>query len=216
MDPTTDGLATYQHFRSLGVDAVDFLWPLDHNQDNPPPGYPGPGTTTFADYLIPIFDEWWHLDRPRIKIRYFEQILRNIFGARGGLDSLGGNPVSIVSIDSDGSIEPVDSLKACGDGFTGMDLNILQDSLEEVYEKPLFQQAIAGQDGLSEECKQCSLHDICGGGYLPHRYSQANGFENPTIYCQDVWKLTTHILAAAQTRFQAPRAETATVSSRSL
>jgi uncharacterized protein len=194
IDPSADGLEVYHHFRDLGIDRIDFLWPLDHNWNAPPPGHEVPGATPYADYLIPIFDEWWREENKAIKIRYFSQLIKNLFGARGGLDSLGGNPVSITSIDSDGSIEPVDSLKACGDGITEMGLNILTDPIEAVYDQPLFQAAIAGQDGLCAECKACPLHDVCGGGYLPHRYSHTNGFANPTVYCRDVWKLTTHIL----------------------
>ncbi|MEM1205816.1 MAG: radical SAM protein [Acidobacteriota bacterium] len=204
IDPEADGLDTYRHFRSLGVPAMDFLWPLDHNWDNPPAGHKAEGATPFADYLIPIFDEWWENDYPNVRIRYFEQLVKNIFGARGGLDSLGGNPVSITSIDSDGSIEPVDSLKACGDGFTSLGLNILESPLESVYQQPLFQQAIAGQQGLCQECRECSLSDICGGGYLPHRYSAENQFLNPTVYCRDVWQLTTHILRSVKRRYSAP------------
>jgi uncharacterized protein len=194
IDAMADGLEVYHHFRGLGVDAIDFLWPLDHNWDAPPPVLAASGTTPYADYLIPVFDEWWRGKNKSVKIRYFNQLIKNLFGARGGLDSLGGNPVSIISVDSDGSIEPVDSLKACGDGLTNMGLNIATDPIEAVYEQPLFQMAIAGQDGLCDECKACPLHDVCGGGYLPHRYSQKNGFANPTVYCRDVWRLTTHIL----------------------
>jgi uncharacterized protein len=134
------------------------------------------------------------VDDKSIRIRYFFQLLKNIFGARGGLDSLGGNPVTITSIDSDGGIEPVVSLKACGHGFTDLGLNIMDDPVEAIYDQPLFQVAISGQEGLCETCRVCPLHDICGGGYLPHRYSQENEFLNPTVYCRDLWKLITHIL----------------------
>jgi uncharacterized protein len=206
MDPTTDGLEVYHHFRELGVEKIDFLWPLDHNWNAPPPSLMTEDATPYADYLIPIFDEWWQEGNGAIKIRYFTQLIKNIFGARrGGVDALGGNPVSIISIDSDGGIEPVDSLKACGDGFTEMGLNILKDPLEAVYDQPLFQAAISGQDGLCEKCKACPLHDICGGGYLPNRYSNINGFTNPTVYCRDLWKLTTHILGAANDTAQVKR-----------
>jgi uncharacterized protein len=196
MDPATDGLDIYRHFRNLNVDRIDFLWPLDHNWDVPPPSLAVSGATPYADYLIPIFDEWWRQEDKKVRIRYFHQLLKNIFGARGGLDSLGGNPVTITSIDSDGGIEPVDSLKACGSGFTDMGINILNDPIEAIYDQSLFQIAIAGQEGLCETCRTCPMHDICGGGYLPHRYSQVNGFSNPTVYCRDLWKLITHILNA--------------------
>jgi uncharacterized protein len=35
--------------------------------------------------------------------------------------------------------------------------------------------------------------DVCGGGYYPHRYSTANGFSNPSVYCPDLMKLIGHI-----------------------
>jgi uncharacterized protein len=196
IDPTANGLDVYHHFRGLGIEKIDFLWPLDHNWDSPPPCLSTPELTPYADYLIPIFDDWWREENKAVKIRYFSQLIKNCFGARGGLDSLGGNPVTITSIDSDGSIEPVDSLKACADGITEMGLNILTDPIEAIYDQPLFKTAMAGQEGLCENCKACPLHDVCGGGYLPHRYSRANGFANPTVYCRDIWKLTTHILNA--------------------
>jgi uncharacterized protein len=196
INTAANGLDVYHHFRDLGVRCIDFLWPLDYNWDAPPPGLASAGSTPYADYLIPIFDEWWREGDGKVELRYFMQIIKNIFGARGGLDALGGNPVTITSIGSDGGIEPVDSLKACGDGFTAMGLNVLRDPIAAVYGQPLFQAAIAGQDGLCGQCKACALHDVCGGGYLPHRYSRAAAFANPTVYCRDVWKLTTHILDA--------------------
>jgi uncharacterized protein len=196
IDPMTDGLEVYRHFRELGAEFIDFLLPLDHNWNAPPPGLSIPGATPYADYLIPIFDEWWREGNEKVNIRYFTQLIKSIFGMSGCLDALGGNPVSITSIDSDGGIEPLDSLKACGDGFTAMGLNILDDPLDAVYEQPLFRSAIAGQGGLCDECRACALRDICGGGYLPHRYSNVSGFANPTVYCRDIWKLTTHIIDA--------------------
>jgi uncharacterized protein len=37
---------------------------------------------------------------------------------------------------------------------------------------------------------------VCGGGYLPHRFSKANGFDNPSVYCADLLKLIEHIASA--------------------
>ena len=43
--------------------------------------------------------------------------------------------------------------------------------------------------------------EACGGGYLPHRFSKLNGFDNPSVYCADLYatldyiqsKLTEHV-----------------------
>jgi uncharacterized protein len=31
--------------------------------------------------------------------------------------------------------------------------------------------------------------NACGGGYLPHRYSRQNGYNNPSIYCDDLYAM---------------------------
>jgi uncharacterized protein len=51
----------------------------------------------------------------------------------------------------------------------------------------------AGISGVSDTCKKCSLVSICGGGYYPHRYSEKNGFNNPSVYCTALTNLITHI-----------------------
>jgi uncharacterized protein len=46
---------------------------------------------------------------------------------------------------------------------------------------------------LCEECRHCELVAVCGGGYYPHRFSVARGFQNPSIYCFDLTKLIEEI-----------------------
>jgi uncharacterized protein len=33
----------------------------------------------------------------------------------------------------------------------------------------------------------------CGGGYLPHRFSRDNGYDNPSVYCDDLYATFEHI-----------------------
>jgi uncharacterized protein len=200
VDPEANGLEIYRHFRGLGLKQMDFLLPLDHNWDSPPAGHKDPKSTPFADYLIPIFDEWWAEDDSSVRIRYFETILGHFFDGGVGVDSLGGHPISFAIVDTDGALEPLDSLRACGDRFTDMGLNILTDPVSALYDQTLFQIGLLGQDGLCDVCSVCPLHEVCGAGYLPHRYSSENGLRNQSVYCRDLWKLITHILDAAVQR----------------
>jgi uncharacterized protein len=102
----------------------------------------------------------------------------------------------MVVVDCDGSIEPVDSLRACGNGFTKLGLNTKADPIERAFQHPTFQLALAGQEGLCATCRRCELRDICGGGYLPSRFRQANGFDNTSVYCADLTKLIHHVVDA--------------------
>ena len=37
---------------------------------------------------------------------------------------------------------------------------------------------------------------MCGGGLYAHRYKAGNGFGNPSVYCPDLQRIITHIMAA--------------------
>ena len=42
---------------------------------------------------------------------------------------------------------------------------------------------------LPSGCEACRERTTCAGGYLPHRYSRARGFDNPTVWCADMLRL---------------------------
>jgi uncharacterized protein len=194
VNPDDDGLAIYRHFRSLGITHMDFLLPVEANWDNPPSRFSSP--TPFADYLIPIFDDWWSENDSNVHITYFDSLLRLLVGSRVHSDALGGDPLTMVVVDANGSIEPVDSLRSCGNAFTQLGLYVQRDRIERAFQQPVFQQALAGREGLCPTCRGCELHDVCGGGYLPSRFSTANRFDNPSVYCSDLTKLIQHVIEA--------------------
>jgi len=190
VNPSDDGAALYRHFRSLGTTVMDFVLPIEANWDHPPAGFTSP--TPYADYLIPVFDEWWNENHPDVRIAFFDSLLRSMVGSRVHSDSLGADPLTTVVVGCNGSIEPVDSL--CGNDAKQADLNVASHSIECIFQQPTFQKALAGQESLCQTCRKCEIRDVCGGGYLPSRFSQWNGFDNPSIYCADLSKLVRHVV----------------------
>jgi Arylsulfatase regulator (Fe-S oxidoreductase) len=194
---TSNPLEVYRHLKSLGLKSIDFLLP-NGTYDAPPPGItsvtkPGDArVTSYADWLIPIFDEWFE-NEEAIEIRLFQNIIALIFGSQHSKSDLGGRVNRYLVIETDGGIEPVDSLKACGEDFTKVGLNVLANEIDDAYEIPLFKQYLSGAQALCQTCQKCPIVDVCGGGYIPHRFSSDNLFDNPSIYCADLMKLINHI-----------------------
>jgi uncharacterized protein len=84
----------------------------------------------------------------------------------------------------------------CGDGFTKTEFNVINNSLDEAINNNeiLKKYYNSHQDSeLCEKCKKCIIKHICGGGHLAHRYSSANAFDNPSVYCNDISILIMHI-----------------------
>ncbi|WP_019991133.1 radical SAM protein [Rudanella lutea] len=190
-----DPVAVYEHLADLGMPHLDFALP-DAHHGLLPTGlhhWREMDRAPFADWLIRLFDRWL-ADRPaRVSIRLFDQIMGLVLGIDNGFEYFGGRHNEFLIIETDGSIEPVGTLKACGDGFTKVGANVRTHDLDEALAVPLIQLYHLSHHQLAAECRACRLVEVCGGGFLPHRYSPERGFDNPSVYCHDLQRLIVHI-----------------------
>lgn len=177
---------SYRHFCSLGILGYDLLL-LDKNHD----AHDSAEFET-ADWLIKIFDEWYP-HKEGIAINYFVNMLNGIYGLDIKSDAYGKGYNKTIIIETNGSIETLDVLKICGESFTKNNLNIIDNDLDDIFDSELIRLYYHSNFFLPKKCLACPVQDICGGGYIPHRYSAENGFNNPTIYCNDMLKLITHL-----------------------
>jgi uncharacterized protein len=187
----SDPIKVWRFLAAFDPPSLDFLFPhgnweilpLGKTRHNKP----------YAEWLIPIFDDWFGSYRSDIRIRFFEEIIVRLLGGKGALESLGLEPVALGVIGADGSYEAVDTLKSAFPGAHLLNMHIKTHSLDEVLAHPSVAMRQQGLSALSETCRQCAVVRICGGGYLPHRFSKANGFKNPSIFCNDIGTLIDHI-----------------------
>ena len=199
IDLRNDPLEVWEYLASFNPPGLDFLLPHGHwdirptgkNDAQPTPHLEQ--KSPYAEWLIPIFDRWFSGDRRHIRIRYFEEILEHLMGGPGCLESLGLGPATLVIIAPDGSYEGVDTLKVVMPGEHILGLNVFEHSAEEVLVHPKVKFRQSGISVLCEDCKVCRFVEICGAGYLPHRFSKERGFQNPSVYCADLYKLIGHI-----------------------
>jgi uncharacterized protein len=172
---------------------MDFLWP-DYHHDLPPPWPIG----SLRRYYIDLFDAWYSSRNPNVRIRWFETVVLSLLGDKSQLDVLGPHPLTEVMIETDGSLEPLDTLRICSNGMTNLGLNVLSHNIEDLRATPLFQLGLRNQEILSDECQSCSVYKICGGGYMPHRWGRDKGFRNVSVHCADLLAVITHITKTIQ------------------
>ena len=187
IDPFSDPIRTFDFLSSLRPKHIDFLYPHYHH-DGPPPFPVG----AISTWLCTVFDQWWDTDSD-IRIRLFEDMLHLMLGGTYSVEHLGLAPIELLVIQTDGAYEAVDSLKSTFEGavFTGK--NVMKDEFDTVLENELIKSRIDRAASLCASCKACEWNQVCGGGYIPHRYSEANGFDNPSIYCADLKLFFSHI-----------------------
>jgi uncharacterized protein len=192
IDPSTNPLEVYQHLKTLGIKQVSFLLPYG-NYEKLPLGLENLrknsdlNITPYADWLLAIFEQWY-VDRD-VEIRIFRQIIELVLGIDNGFEYWGKRLNEFLVIETDGSIEAVGALKFCGNGFTKNGMNVKHNTLDESLQTPLANQYHQSHQSLCSKCENCPIVDACGGGFFANRYKNENGFDNPSIYCNDLMKM---------------------------
>lgn len=179
-DEVFDGLLAFRPPK------VDLLLPHG-NWTTPPPHRDRP--LAYARWLIRVFDRWYEHRPEPTRIRLFESIIARLFGLPSATETIGGETPGIVTVETDGSYEQSDALKTTAEGGPATGLGVEGHSIDEV----LDHLAVAAPYQLSAQCRACPVVSVCGGGLRAHRYSAEAGFDNPSVYCQDLLALINHI-----------------------
>jgi uncharacterized protein len=191
VQPGADPLRIHRHFVGLGCKSISYLLPSE-THDTVGPLKERFGETPCADFLIPIFDEWWFERSADVSVREFWNIGRLIMGGTSQLDSIGSRELHFVSLDTDGSIHGPELLRSCEDGLSAMHLNVHDVDFSEIARANPLHAEIMGGLPLPTGCRACPERDTCAGGHVPNRYSKARGFDNPSVWCADLLALFAH------------------------
>jgi uncharacterized protein len=186
-----DPLFVHRHLMSLGAESIAYLLP-DFTHETIGPIRARYGETPCADFLIPIFDDWTQgsLDVP---VADLWNMSRVILGGPSQIEAIGNQPTGYAVIETNGDIESVDVLRICAEGMAGTGLNVRDAPFQELTRTGLLhRQAIFEGMTLPRVCRACPESRTCAGGYLPHRFSRENGFDNPSVWCADLLKLFGH------------------------
>jgi uncharacterized protein len=164
----------------LGVKTFSFLPAVP---DNIPGELSGERATTdffdmsqYNDFMIEIFDYWFALDDPDVRIRELDGILRAIMGGNPQCCTLAGN-----CIGENYHIEPNGNIFHC-DKYVGDPAyhlgNVLTDDFEGILQTDKFRNLISEESRSQSLMSCCPHHAVCNGGcphdrYIARKYDSA-------------------------------------------
>jgi uncharacterized protein len=171
-----------EFFAACGIANYDIMIP-DATVDEKPP--------SIAAFYQGLFDLWLKANRskPTANIRIISDMITALLGNNSPTEGVGHKPVELCTVMTDGSVEAHDVLRIAGNGFTQTMFNIFEHPIDEVRNEPRWKAARDASINLCETCRQCKFMNACGGGYLPHRFSKTNGYDNPSVYCDDLYSM---------------------------
>ncbi|MFE3654986.1 radical SAM/SPASM protein FxsBH, inactivated beta-hydroxylase extension form [Streptomyces sp. NPDC059165] len=183
IDVANDPVAVHDALMELAPPRIDFLLP--HATWDEPPPRPSGSPTAYADWILTVFDRWDRQGR-RVPVRLFDSVLSTLTGGPALTESLGLAPTDLVVVETDGSLEQVDSLKSAYDGAAATGFTVFDHAFDEVAAHPGIRARQLGLAGVSGTCRRCPVVRSCGGGLYTHRYRSGADFDNPSVYCTDL------------------------------
>jgi uncharacterized protein len=147
----------------------------------------------YKNWLIEAFDCWFD-HYSHLKCKYFDWLIRAVLGFSSPTDSFGLGDISLLVLETDGTYHNHDVLKITEEGNTSLGMGLESHPIAAVEQSEIiqFHRHLLTIEGLSGKCQNCKHVNVCGGGFIAHRYNK-NGYCNPTVYCEEMYALIDHI-----------------------
>lgn len=186
IDPDQDGGLIFDHLaRSLGFKFIDFLLPIETRDS-----MSDAAALNVGVYLKKVFAAWQELNDKTVTIRFFDKFYTFMTGfdriQMTGLQK--SNGVLILSISSDGTYGPDDTLRIVSDEYYTYDCR--NTSILEYLNTPAIEGITLLNNKAPSQCQDCIWVGYCVGGSnhgrLVNRYSKNNGYDNKSVLCKSL------------------------------
>lgn len=191
INPENCAKEIYRHFvHDLRLETMDFLLPdLNHNTI----GTRDP--LRDGQFLCDLFDCWVEDDNPKVFIRTLNSVMSLLLGGRSKVIGFGQEVPFAISIATDGTVGPDDTLRSCGTDFYATNYNVSNSTLMDFIASKKLRTILEAGKTLPSICESCCWQATCGGGHLIHRYSESDLFSNPSVMCNGLKHLYSHVSA---------------------
>lgn len=202
IDPSSNPEEVYSFFKGLGTPSVDFLY-KDGNHSKLPHGKATLHSIEYGSWMVKLLNIYLQDSHP-LPIRILDDMLKVILGGVVSQEGAGITDFGILIIDTDGTLMKNDTLKSSYNGADkfAQSVNIKEERLLEFLKSAEFYEYHKSQKSTSEKCINCADYSICGGGMKLHRWKEENGFNNPSVYCEDQLHLIKNMRKAVAKLYQ--------------
>lgn len=112
-------------------------------------------------------------------------------------DWMSSNRHFIMTISSEGRIGPDDNVMALNERFCESGMNVQDHSMVQFFESEFWKEFNDAVAFVPERCGSCEWYRTCRSGHLFNRYSDDNGFKNPSVFCETIDYLHNELVKAA-------------------
>ncbi len=151
--------------------------------------------TKFLEFSKKMFDAYWEKNDPTRGVRMFHGFMQALLGGKEFTCSFKGNCGDFLSVEADGTIYPCGKFSGVPEFKLG---NIMEHSLSEILETPVYKAWLSQREVLPEKCQNCRFGRVCNNGCTYERYIGDGKYAELSPYCEVWYGLYEHIDARIQ------------------
>lgn len=190
--PTTNADTLAFFIDELGAKKINFLLP-DMFCDSAE--VDAAAIERVGETMIAIFEEWRRRSDPDVHVRFVNDALLPMIASIPAESShnFREDLWRAMTIASDGMIYVEDTVRGAFADRPEAILNVADSSATDVLSHPFWRTIAEAADKRPAACRECRYADVCQSGPLVSRYSHANGFDNPSLYCPALFAFHRHV-----------------------
>jgi len=192
--PEHDGQSAFLALKDAGLDRIDVLLPLGNHESE---GIDQDFKNGIERYLIGFFGEWL-TSASDVRVRMFDTMFARSLGNDVEHSSIGNvTRDKYLVLETDGLVHHDEDFfvpEFRGTPYQAFSEHLVNISSFEEFEVLVdtHMQRIGVKD-LGVRCASCEVGRICKGGIPASRFSNEDGFQNPSIYCKALFSVSSHI-----------------------
>jgi len=144
----------------------------------------------FAGFVKTVFDHWFELDDPSIRIRSFRHYVEAALGHTPKICSMANGCHKYLSVDGQGNVYPCGRLH----GIPALCFGSIKDqTFEQIQQRRDYLDYQMQAHGLHEDCITCKWKFACNNGCTASRYTETGEILPKTPFCEATKEILEHV-----------------------
>lgn len=144
----------------------------------------------YARFVKTVFDYWFELDDPAIRIRSFRHYVAAALGHTPKICSMANGCHKYLSVDSIGKVYPCGRLH----GIPTLCFGSIQDqTFEQILQRPDYLAYQVQAHSLADDCNTCEWKFACNNGCTAARYTETGVILTKTPFCEATKEILEHV-----------------------
>ncbi len=150
----------------------------------------GLSPSSYTQFVLPVFDRWWNLDDPSIRIRSFMHYVQSALGYTPRICSRDSGCHKFLSVESDGKVYPCGKLS----GIEALCLGSIEhQSFHEIMLSKGWESYMTIAKSKSKDCLSCEWLNVCNNGCTATRYTSNGQFLEKSTECEATKTILSHV-----------------------